>query len=85
MYEARGFRIVMIRGDFEFNGITAQVASLPGSPHLNLETGTHTGPVERNIKYIKEKGSLAGSKSSIPEVANYNNYLVGSTCIFGGE
>jgi hypothetical protein len=62
MYEARGFRIVMIRGDFEFNGITAQVASLPGAPHLSLEAGTHTEPVERNIRFIKEKArSLVAS------------------------
>jgi hypothetical protein len=55
MYKARGFRIVRIRGDFEFNGITVQVASLPGLPHLSLEAGTHTEPVERNIRFIKEK------------------------------
>ena len=62
MYEARGFRIVMIRGDFEFNGITSQVASLPGSPNLSLEAGTHTEPVERNIRFIKEKArSLVAS------------------------
>ena len=34
MYTARGFRIVMIRGDFEFNGITQQVAELPSAPRL---------------------------------------------------
>jgi hypothetical protein len=53
MYTARGFRIVMIRGDFEFNGISQQVAELPSAPRLDLES--QIGPVERNIKYVKEK------------------------------
>ena len=56
MYTARGFRIVMIRGDFEFNGIANQVAELPSAPRLDLVSRGHIGPVERNIQYVKQKG-----------------------------
>jgi hypothetical protein len=45
----------VIRGNFEFNGIAQQVAELPSAPRLDLESQGHIGPVERNIKYIKEK------------------------------
>ena len=56
MYTARGFSIVMIRGDFEFNGIANQVAELPSAPRLDLVSRGHIGPVERNIQYVKQKG-----------------------------
>ena len=38
---SEGFRIVMIRGDFEFNGIAQQVAELPSAPRLDLESRGH--------------------------------------------
>jgi len=54
MYIARGFCIIMIRGDFEFNRIVQQVAMLPSAPRLDLESRTY-----------KREGLLSMCKPSI--------------------
>ncbi len=52
----RGFHIVEIAGDGEFDWIADQVASLPTNPMLNLAAASeHVGLIERNIRFLKEK------------------------------
>ena len=64
-YAARGFRVKVIRGDFEFNGIEKHLKLLP-SPPENVWTSKdqHVGPIERNNRFIKEKARSI--RSSLP-------------------
>jgi hypothetical protein len=55
-YNARGFCVRVIRGDFEFNGIEKHLKLLP-SPPTTVWTSKdqHVGPIERNNRFTKEK------------------------------
>ena len=56
MYEARGLHIVKIRADLEFLPLQELVNELPTRPEPEfVAQGMHVGPVERNIRYEKEK------------------------------
>ena len=56
MYYVRGLRIVTIRADLEFSTLQALVGELPTNPTMELAAqGEHVGPVERNIRFLKEK------------------------------
>ncbi len=51
-----GFHIVELAGDGDFAWIADQVASLLTTPILNLAAASkHVGPVEQNIRFLKEK------------------------------
>jgi hypothetical protein len=48
-----------IRADLEFATLQTLVGELPTQPTLLLAAqGEHVGPVERNIRYLKEKVQL---------------------------
>ncbi len=56
MYYVRGLKIVTIWADLEFQTIRGLVGELPTYPRLVLAAqGEHVGPVERNIRFLKEK------------------------------
>ena len=50
MYLLRGFRIIVIRGDHEFNSISNLAANLPTTPTLDWAAAVqHCGLIELNI------------------------------------
>jgi hypothetical protein len=56
MYLLRGFQIVVIPGDQEFNSISDLIVSLPTAPKLDwVAASQHCGLIERNIRFLKEK------------------------------
>ncbi len=56
MYLLRGFQIVVIAGDQEFNSISVLIVSLPTAPKLDwVAASQHFGLIERNIQFLKEK------------------------------
>jgi hypothetical protein len=56
MYLLRGFQIVLIAGDQEFNLISDLIVSLPTAPKLDWAAASqHCGLIERNIRFLKEK------------------------------
>jgi hypothetical protein len=56
MYLLRGFQIVVIAGDQEFNWISDLIVSLPTAPILDWAAASqHCGLIERNIQFLKEK------------------------------
>jgi len=56
MYEARGLHIVKVKADLEFLPLRELVNELPTSPDTEFAAqGMHVGPVERDIRYNKEK------------------------------
>ena len=56
MYLKRGLQIVTIRADLEFVAIQLLIDQLPTRPRLVLAAqGEHVGPIERNIRFAKEK------------------------------
>jgi hypothetical protein len=56
MYLNRGLKIVRIRADLEFSAIQVLVNELPTRPRMIIAAqGEHVGPIERNIRYAKEK------------------------------
>ena len=55
-YLVCGFMIMRIRADLESARLQTLVGELPTQPALLLAAqGEHVGPVERNIRYLKEK------------------------------
>jgi hypothetical protein len=65
MYLLRGFRIVVIAGDQEFNLISDLVVSLPTAPKLDWAAASqHCGLIERNIRFLKEK--IRSHRHSLP-------------------
>ena len=58
-YLVRGFMIMRIRADLEFVTLQTLVGELPTQPTLLLAAQEeNVGPVERNIRYLKEKVRL---------------------------
>jgi hypothetical protein len=56
MYLLCGFRIIVIRGDHEFNSISNLAANLPTTPTLDWAAAAqHCGLIERNIRFVKDK------------------------------
>ncbi len=56
MYLFRGFRIVAIKGDHEFDSISDLSVSLPTKLSLNWAAASqHCGLIEQNIHFLKEK------------------------------
>ena len=57
MYEARGLHIIKVKADLEFLPLVRELVNeLPTSPVTEFAAqGMHVGPVERNIRYNKEK------------------------------
>jgi hypothetical protein len=56
MYLLRGFRIVVIAGEYEFASISDLVVQLPTAPKLDWAAASqHCGLIERNIRFLKEK------------------------------
>jgi hypothetical protein len=56
MYLLRGFQIVAIAGDQEFNSISHLILSLPTAPKIYWGAALqHCGLIERNIQFLKEK------------------------------
>jgi hypothetical protein len=56
MYLLRGFQIVVIAGDQEFNLISDLIVSLPTAPKLYWAAASqHCCLIERNIRFLKEK------------------------------
>ena len=56
MYLIRGFRIIIIKGDHEFNSVSDLAATLPTTPDLDWAAAVqHCGLIKRNIQFIKEK------------------------------
>jgi hypothetical protein len=65
MYLQRGFRIVVIAGDQEFNLISDLIVSLSTAPKLDwVEASQHCGLIERNIRFLKEK--IRSLRHSLP-------------------
>ncbi len=80
MYLLRGFRIVVIKGDQEFASISDQVVTLPTSPSVDWAAAVqHCGLIERNIRFVKEKGPVPQAQSSIYPRAGYYGYPNGTT------
>jgi hypothetical protein len=56
MYLLCGFRIIVIKGDHEFNSVSNLAATLPTTPSLDWAAAVqHCGLIECNIRFIKEK------------------------------
>jgi hypothetical protein len=56
MFLLRGFQIMVIAGDQEFNLISDLIVSLPTAPKLDWAAASqHCGLIERNIRFLKEK------------------------------
>ncbi len=56
MYLLRGFQIVVIAGDQEFNSISYLIVNLPTVPNIDwVAASQHCGLIERNIQFLKEK------------------------------
>ena len=56
MYLLRGFLIVVIAGDQEFNLISHLIVSLPTAPKIDWAAASqHCGLIKRNIQFLKEK------------------------------
>jgi hypothetical protein len=56
MYLLCGFRIVVIKGDHEFDSISDLAVDLPTKPSLDWAAASqHCGLIERNIWFLKEK------------------------------
>ncbi len=56
MYLLRGFRIMVIKGDHEFDSISDLVLGLPTKPSLDWAAASqHCGLIEQNIRFLKEK------------------------------
>jgi hypothetical protein len=65
MYLLRGFRIVVIAGDQEFNSISDLIVCLPTAPKLDWAAASqHCGLIERNIRFLKEK--IRSLRHSLP-------------------
>jgi hypothetical protein len=65
MYLLRGFQIVVIAGDQEFNLISDLIVSLPTAPKLDWAAASqHCGLIERNIQFLKEK--IRSLRHSLP-------------------
>jgi hypothetical protein len=56
MYLIRGFQIVVIAGDQEFNLISHLIVNLSAAPKIDwVAASQHCGLIERNIRFLKEK------------------------------
>ena len=56
MYLLRGFIIIVIKGDHEFNSVSNLAATLPTTPSLDWAAAVqHCGLIKYNIQFIKEK------------------------------
>jgi hypothetical protein len=56
MYLLCGFRIVVIKGDHEFDSISDLAVGLPTKPSLDWAAASqHCGLIEQNIWFLKEK------------------------------
>jgi hypothetical protein len=65
MYLLRGFQIIVIAGDQEFNSISDLIVSLPTVPKLDwVAASQHCGLIERNIQFLKEK--ICSLRHSLP-------------------
>ena len=55
-YMRRGFRIVMVNADGEFDALKPLIESLPGGPRVNCAAkGEHVPMIERRIRVVKER------------------------------
>jgi len=55
-YLHRGFRIVTVHADAEFEPLKLMIEALPGGPRVNLASkGEHVPEIERRIRVVKER------------------------------
>jgi len=55
-YLHRGFRIVTVHADAEFEPLKIMIEALPGGPRVNLASkGEHVPEIERRIRVVKER------------------------------
>jgi hypothetical protein len=65
MYLLRGFRIMVIKGDHEFDSISDLAVGLPTKPSLDWAAASqHCGLIEQNIQFLKEK--IQSLRHSLP-------------------